>query len=121
MGIVDSSSRLSQSWRRGHSHRDVRMNLVRRAFLRRLVARENDSALQTLGGLQRVIELAFGAAHRKWPNPIVGEQLGAATGVGDVLPKQVLAFRKDLGGQPKIKISSTLYVRATRPPGSVCY
>jgi hypothetical protein len=41
-------------------------------------------------------------------NSIVGEPLGASTGVGGVLPKQVLAFRKDLGGQPKIKISSTL-------------
>ena len=33
---------------------------------RRLVAREHDSALQTLGGLQLMIELAFWAAHRDW-------------------------------------------------------
>jgi hypothetical protein len=75
------------------------MNLVRGVFQRRLVARENDSALQTLGGLQRMIELALGTAHLEWPNSIVGGHLGASTGVGGVLPKQVLAFRKDFGGQ----------------------
>jgi hypothetical protein len=41
-----------------------------------------------------MIELAFGAAHREWPNSIVGGRLGASTGVVGVLPKQVLAFRK---------------------------
>jgi hypothetical protein len=64
-----------------------------------VVARENDSALQTLGGLQRMIELAFGAAHTEWPNSIVRGHLGAASGVDGVLPKQVLAFRKGFGGQ----------------------
>jgi hypothetical protein len=44
-----------------------------------------------------MIELAFGAAHPEWPNFIVGEHLGASTGVGGVLPKQVLAFRKGFG------------------------
>jgi hypothetical protein len=46
-----------------------------------------------------MIELAFGAAHPEWPNSIVGEHLGGSTGVGGVLPKQVLAFRKGFGGQ----------------------
>ena len=46
-----------------------------------------------------MIELAFGAAHTEWPNSIVGEHLGASTGVDGVLPKQVLAFRKDFGDQ----------------------
>ncbi|MFI5095832.1 MAG: hypothetical protein ACHQIK_20590 [Candidatus Acidiferrales bacterium] len=74
------------------------MSLVRGALQRRLVTRENDSALQTLYGLQRMIELAFGAAHPEWPNSIVGGHLGESIGVGGVLPKQVLAFRKDFGG-----------------------
>jgi hypothetical protein len=52
-----------------------------------------------------MIELAFGAAHPEWPNSIVGGHLGSSTGVGGVLPKQVLAFRKDFGGQRKMKIS----------------
>ncbi|HJX95995.1 MAG TPA: hypothetical protein VJ324_10285 [Candidatus Acidoferrum sp.] len=52
-----------------------------------------------------MIELAFGAAHLEWPNSIVGGHLGSSTGVGGVLPKQVLAFRKDFGGQRKMKIS----------------
>ena len=99
MGVVGSGSRLGQCGRSGHGHCDVRMNLVRGAFQRRLIARENDSALQTLGGLQRMIELAFGAAHPEWPNSIVGGPLGASTGVGGMLPKQVLAFRKDFGDQ----------------------
>jgi hypothetical protein len=46
-----------------------------------------------------MIELTFWAAHPEWSNSIVGEHLGASTGVDDVLPKQVLAFRKDFGGQ----------------------
>jgi hypothetical protein len=46
-----------------------------------------------------MIELAFGAAHPEWPNSIVREHLGGSTGVDGVLPKQVLAFRKDFGGQ----------------------
>jgi hypothetical protein len=52
-----------------------------------------------------MIELAFRAAHREWPNSIVGDPLSASTGVGGALPKQVLAFRKDFGGQRKMKIS----------------
>jgi hypothetical protein len=45
-----------------------------------------------------MIELAFGAAHPEWANFIVGGHLGASTGAGGVLPKQVLAFRKGFGG-----------------------
>jgi hypothetical protein len=52
-----------------------------------------------------MIELAFGAAHPEWPNSIVGGHLGTSTGVGGVLPKQVLAFRKGFDGQRKMKIS----------------
>jgi len=64
-----------------------------------MVTREKNPALQTLGRLQRMIELAFGAAHSEWPNSIVRGHLGASTGIGGLLPKQVLAFRKDFGGQ----------------------
>jgi hypothetical protein len=45
-----------------------------------------------------MIELAFGAAHLEWPNSIVGGHLDASTGDGGVLPKQILAFRKEFGG-----------------------
>jgi hypothetical protein len=46
-----------------------------------------------------MIELAFWAAHPEWSNSIVEGHLGASTGVDSVLPKQVLAFRTDFGGQ----------------------
>jgi hypothetical protein len=54
-----------------------------------------------------MVELAFGAAHPEWPNSIVGGHLGASTGVGGVLPKQVLAFRKGFGGsQSRLELFS---------------
>jgi hypothetical protein len=46
-----------------------------------------------------MIELAFGAAHTEWLNSIVERHLGASTNVDGMLPKQVLAFRKEFGGQ----------------------
>src|SRR5271167_1163597 len=98
MGVAGSGGRLGQRGRSGCSHRGARMSVVRGAFQRRMVARENDSALQTFGGLQRMIELAFGAAHAEWLNSIVGEPLGGSTGAGGVLPKQLLAFRKSATG-----------------------
>src|SRR5271168_3746378 len=76
MGVVGSRPRQngrtgdSQCGTSGHGHRGVWLNLVRSAFQRRVVAREYDSALQTLGGLQRMIELAFGAAHPDGPIPL---------------------------------------------------
>jgi hypothetical protein len=39
---------------------------MRRNVERRFVTRKNNPTLQTLGGLQLVIELAFWAAHRGW-------------------------------------------------------
>jgi hypothetical protein len=44
-----------------------------------------------------MIELAFGAAHPERLNSIVGEHLGASTGVSGALPKQLLAFREKRG------------------------
>jgi hypothetical protein len=49
-------------------------SLFRGRVERRLVTREDDSALQALGGLQFMIELAFWAAHPGWPESIVGGQ-----------------------------------------------
>jgi hypothetical protein len=58
---------VGQAW---HS----KTSLFRGHVERRLVTGEDDSALQTLGGLQFMIELAFWAAHPGWPESIVGAQ-----------------------------------------------
>jgi hypothetical protein len=67
-----------------------------------------------------MIELAFGAAHPEWPNSIVGEQLGASTGIGGMLPKQVLAFRKDFGRPEVVMTVLGLILEFGRTRREIC-
>jgi hypothetical protein len=65
-GIASGHSSETRWDRHGHS----KTSLFRGRVERRLVTREDDSALQALGGLQFMFELAFWAAHPGWPDPL---------------------------------------------------